>query len=89
MVKIDDGGNFVIIDVTIDGKRLTLVNIYGPNKDSPVFFDNLFINITSFEDKCVLICGDFSYISRSRYNELFTYKHPKSWGKVEKTNGNK
>ena len=25
----------IIIDITIEGKRLTLINIYGPNRDNP------------------------------------------------------
>ena len=38
-VEADSNGSFLIIDVSIIGlPRLTLVNIYAPNKDSPQFF---------------------------------------------------
>ena len=35
---IDEGGNFIILDITICKQRLTLVNLYGPNVDDPMFF---------------------------------------------------
>ena len=34
----DRNGNYLMLDITIEGERITLVNIYGPNEDSPVFF---------------------------------------------------
>ena len=30
--------NFLIMDLTVDNNRFTLVNLYGPNIDSPLFF---------------------------------------------------
>ena len=36
--KKDFTGNFIILDDTIEDKRLTLVNLYRPNRDSPDFF---------------------------------------------------
>ena len=35
---LDKCGNFIILDVEINNKRITLVNIYGPNKDDPDFY---------------------------------------------------
>lgn len=31
----DEGGNYIVLDLEIDDLRFTLVNIYGPNEDSP------------------------------------------------------
>ena len=36
--KMDQNGNMLILDLELEGKQLTLVNIYGPNEDSPDFF---------------------------------------------------
>ena len=36
--KTDGDGNFILLDLEIEAKRLPLVNIYGPNEDSPDFF---------------------------------------------------
>ena len=35
---VDPNGRYVILDITINEKRLTLGNIYGPNEDEPSFF---------------------------------------------------
>ena len=36
--EADLDGNNLVLDITINGKRMTLMNIYGPNRDSPEFF---------------------------------------------------
>ncbi len=30
-----DSGNFLLIDITLNGCRMSIGNIYGPNSDSP------------------------------------------------------
>ena len=35
--ETDSEGNKLILDITINGKRMTLINLYGPNKDNPFF----------------------------------------------------
>ena len=34
----DEEGRFLIMDVTLGEQRITLVNLYGPNKDDTTFF---------------------------------------------------
>ena len=34
----DEEGSFLIMDVTLGEQRITLVNLYGPNKDDTIFF---------------------------------------------------
>ena len=36
-----DNGNLIALDVTIDSKRITLVNLYSPNNDTPTFFEEI------------------------------------------------
>ena len=38
-IKKDPNGNFIIIELTILGKKITLVNLYGPNDDKPQFYN--------------------------------------------------
>ena len=40
-IKTDPNGNYTILNKTIQGKRVTLVNIYGPNEDNPQFYQNM------------------------------------------------
>ena len=34
-IKTDNNGNFIMLDMVIDDKEITLVNIYGPDNDNP------------------------------------------------------
>lgn len=38
-IKRDEGGNLIALDLTIEDNRVTLMNIYGPNTDSPEFYE--------------------------------------------------
>ena len=32
---------FFMLEMTIKGKKITLVNLYGPNEDRPQFYSNI------------------------------------------------
>ena len=59
---IDEGGNFIILDITIFKQRLTLVNLYGPNEDDPMFFQNLANHIDIINNEKFILCGDYNCI---------------------------
>ena len=61
-VKTDRNGNYIILDTEIQGKDITLANIYGPNEDNPNFYENLIQNISDFENENVIVCGDWNLI---------------------------
>ncbi len=61
-VLADDNGRYVIIDIEIDGVRLTLANIYGPNDDNPDFYIKLIELIESLPNDNRLIGGDFNLV---------------------------
>lgn len=61
-VKIDPNGNFVILDLNIEGKNITLVNLYGPNEDKPQFYNNLKQKYQEFSNEYVIICGDWNLV---------------------------
>ena len=58
----DQEGRFIIIDIKIDNKILTLVNTYAPNNDNLTFFQNLINRILSFECEEVIVGGDFNLV---------------------------
>lgn len=70
----DPNGNFLILDMTVYNKRLSLINIYGPNKDEPNFYINLFKSITDIGNETYMICGDFN-ISLDPTMDCYNYKH--------------
>ena len=40
-IKTDPNRNYIILNMTIQGKKVTLVNTYGPNEDNPQFYRNI------------------------------------------------
>lgn len=59
--RADNFGNKLILDVTINGKRMTLINIYGPNKDSPEFYAEVKRDIENFGNN-IILAGDFNLV---------------------------
>ena len=70
----DPDGNYLIIDLTVDNNRFTLVSLYGPNNDCPLFFDSLFSQAYSFNNTSVVFCGDFNVVQDPKL-DYFNYKH--------------
>jgi uncharacterized protein (UPF0303 family) len=60
-------GNFIILDVSIQEQRVSLVALYGPNEDSPDFLKNLKSKLVSLSNTSIIIGGywnvvqDFSF----------------------------
>ena len=52
---------YLIMYCTLKQKKLLLVNIYAPNQDTPMFFQNLFIDIECFSPDYVLLGGDLNF----------------------------
>ena len=71
---IDPKGNYIIIDITVDNHRFTLINLYGPNDDSPMFFNNIMSKAQSVNsNNPYILCGDFNVVQD--YNlDNYNYK---------------
>ena len=84
-IVTDPNGNFLILEITIKGKKFTLVNIYGPNEDRPQFYDNIRQKIEEFDNDRAIICGDWNLII-DPVLDCENYKHinnPKARGVVK------
>ena len=58
----DPKGNFIILDVSTQEQRLSLVALYGPNEDSPDFFENLKSKLVSLSNTSIIIGGDWNVV---------------------------
>ena len=58
----DMGGNLLILNCKIDEKDVTLINIYGPNKDSPRFYDSLSEKMSKYTNSSFILAGDFNIV---------------------------
>ena len=74
-VQLDDIGRSIMIDLTVSERRLTLVNIYAPNHDDPVFITNLIHLIENQinEDHVDKKGGALLHTNRNMKNLLKTY----------------
>ena len=73
-IKKDGHGNFILLDILIEGKRLTFVSIYGPNEDSPDFFRNIANLIEETGNDTCVLCGDFNVVQDQNLDS-FNYLH--------------
>ena len=61
--KSDTAGNLILLELEIE-KRFTinLINIYGPNQDSPKFYSDLSGYLSDSSNDFTIICGDFNLV---------------------------
>ena len=59
----DLDGKYIILDIEINGKRHTLVNVYGPSdRDNPLFYEELMDKIEDMENESIIVGGDWNVI---------------------------
>ena len=57
----DDEGRYILIDIEMLNKRLTLANLYAPSSgDHPEFFDNVINEVVSMDNELIVIGGDWN-----------------------------
>lgn len=57
----DNYGNYLVLDISIEGKRITLLTIYGPNEDCPKFYENISDIISNLSNDVIMV-GDFNLV---------------------------
>ena len=65
MSACDEHGNFTIVEIRIGDKDITLINIYGPNKDTPLFYKNLMTILNDFSQHNMIFGGDWNMVMQS------------------------
>ena len=74
-------GNYIILEIKIKDQTITLVNLYGPNVDRPMFYEDIIKQkIKEFDNDNVIIYGDFNLVMDPDL-DTENYKHvnnPKS-----------
>jgi len=58
--EIDPNGNFIILKLETENESFTLVNLYGPNKDSPKFYREIFAKVDL--EYPTILCGDWNLV---------------------------
>ena len=73
----DPGGRYVIINCSIIDYSFTIVNIYGPNNDDPLFFHNIFKQLNNTSN--VIIAGDFNTVLNPILDRSHIAGHNRNW----------
>lgn len=84
-VKRELSGNFLALDMRIEGRKVTLITLYGPNSDNPEFYENLTETIDLFGNDSFIICGDFNLVLNPTVDYDKSYKNvnnPKATDKI-------
>ncbi|GFS09551.1 nocturnin [Elysia marginata] len=58
----DANGNFLILNVTVDGVKMSIINIYAPNTDDPNFFIKVKHEIARVGNKNIMVMGDWNLL---------------------------
>ena len=56
----DCRGRFLLMYVTINGLKIGLANVYAPNQDDPIFFQDIFREINRVSPDHFIIAGDLN-----------------------------
>ena len=68
----DKNGRFLFVTIEIENEHtITLVNIYGPNIDDPLWFSTLFHIAENYEPNYMLYAGDWNVALKDK--DLYNY----------------
>lgn len=59
---IDPEGRYIITEMAFDSDSVVLCTIYGPNRDTPEFFTQVASEIEKFENRNIILGGDFNFV---------------------------
>ena len=71
-VSSDVNGNYIILDINIEGEKFTLVNLYGPNDDKPKFYKEIRQKCNAFQNDKIIICGDWNLVINPDLDRITT-----------------
>ena len=61
-INLNVNGNYIILDINIEGKKFTLINLYGPKDDKPKFYKELRQRYKSLINDNIIMCGDWNLV---------------------------
>ena len=65
----DDEGRYVLIDIEMLNKRLTLANVYAPSSgDHSEFFDTMTNEVVSMDNELIVIGGDWNVALNPKFD---------------------
>ena len=69
-VSTDKSGRYIIVDCVINGKIMTIINVYAPNIDDSEFFRKLFSGISMHDCTNIVIVGDLNLVLNEKIDAI-------------------
>lgn len=82
----DKDGRYVMVIGSIGGVKITIINIYAPNEDCPLFFREIAALVTDKSEGILIMGGDFNSILNSKLDRSPILIKPLSKTSKEITN---
>ena len=60
-VFADKNGRFLILYAELNGVKITIGNVYAPNRDDPNMLEDFCAKVDEYEDNATVIGGDFNF----------------------------
>ena len=74
--KKDKNGNYLnLLNMKLSSMNINLVTLYGPNNDSPTFFEEISKLLENANTDYNILCGDFN-VALDNEIDTFNYRHP-------------
>ena len=70
----DPNGNFIVVKLKINLSDYVLINLYAPNKDDPIFFQNIYTLLSNINLNNIIIGGDWNLVLNPAVDSS-NYKH--------------
>ena len=70
----DKNGNYLNLLIKLSSMTMNLITLYGPNNDSPSFFEEINKLLENVSADYNILCGDFN-IALDKEIDTFNYKH--------------
>ena len=74
VIDFDPEGNFVILKLATMERTITLINIYGPNRDNPDFYSKINQKIDELNLTNIIWAGDWNLVMNPNI-DYHNYKH--------------
>uniref|UniRef100_A0A670KB77 Endonuclease/exonuclease/phosphatase domain-containing protein n=1 Tax=Podarcis muralis TaxID=64176 RepID=A0A670KB77_PODMU len=84
LIKKDEKGRILIVQIKLQGENIYLVGVYAPNDNKSEFYKKLETDLMEFADQKIIIMGDLNGVTSLEIDRTITKKETKE-GKLPKT----
>ena len=73
-ILLNNNGNYLNLLIKLSSMKINLLTLYGPNIDSPSFFEEISKLLENVSADYNILCGDFN-VALDNEIDMFNYRH--------------